>query len=331
MSDGTSAERPGTKRQLVRVSCLHNPHASEIAGHIDGESFVWMDFESPTDEDLAEIERHIPLHPLTVEAARTFQQRPKREEYPDYTFLVVVGVDEGTESGGHLLREVHVIIAANAVITIHRRPFEALAEVRRQYADRELRSEHYLMYQILDGIVSTFVPVLSRIDDDIDDLEQEVIDETSSAQLQRIFSLKRDLVSMRRVVTAERDMFMRSAERITDVAGLAPDEQLYYRGLYDSLIRTSDLIDSYRDLLSGTTDMYLSQVANNQGEINKQLTIVATIFLPLTFLTGFFGQNFATLTNHVIDSEWSFWVLGIGLLAASVLGMLVWFKRNGWL
>ena len=90
-------------------------------------------------------------------------------------------------------------------------------------------------------------------------------------------------------------------------------------------------MDSYRDLLSGATDMYLSTVANRQGEVNKQLTIIATIFLPLTFLTGFFGQNFSYLVTHWIHSEWSFWVFGIGLLVVSAIGFRIYFKRKRWL
>jgi magnesium transporter len=217
------------------------------------------------------------------------------------------------------------------VVTIHRRKNHALDELRAQYHDQHVRSEQFLVYKILDAVISTFVPVLERTDEQIDSLEDAVMERTSADQLQAIFSLKRDLVSMRRVVAAMRDMFQRRADHIAQLPGLDTDDKLYFRDLYDGLIRTSELIDSYRDLVSGTTDLYLSQVANRQGEINKQLTIIATIFLPLTFLTGFFGQNFALLTNHVIDSEWSFWALGIGLLVASVAVMAIWFKRRGWL
>ena len=103
-----------------------------------------------------------------------------------------------------------------------------------------------------------------------------------------------------------------------------------FRDLYDTLVRSSDLVDSYRDLLSGATDMYLSTVANRQGEISKQLTIIATIFLPLSFLTGFFGQNFTFLTGDVLDHNWAFWVLGLGLLAFSVVGRGVGGRRKGW-
>ena len=315
----------------LKARCLHNPAMDEIRAQIKADGFAWIDLEAPSDADLQEVAAHIKLHPLTIDDAKTFRQRPKIEDYADYMYLVVFGVDPGTASGGPLLREVHMIISGEAVVTIHRRPNEALADLRKHYDDQHIRSEQFLVYKILDAITTTFIPVLSRIDEDIDQLEQQVIDSTSSEQLQRIFSLKRDLIAMRRVITPMRDMFQRSGDRIAALPGLQTDDKLYFRDLYDGLIRVSELVDSYRDLLSGATDMYLSQVANNQGEINKQLTIIATIFLPLSFLTGFFGQNFSYLTNHVINQSWTFWVLGIGLLAVSVAGLAVWFRRKGWI
>jgi magnesium transporter len=136
---------------------------------------------------------------------------------------------------------------------------------------------------------------------------------------------------MRRVISPERDMFARNAERISDLRGLQSDDRLYFRDLYDSLNRVSELVDSYRDLLSGATDMYLSTVANRQGEVNKTLTMIATVFLPLTFLTGFFGQNFSFLTDHILNSEWSFIVFGIGLLFVSIVVFLIYFRRKRWM
>jgi magnesium transporter len=194
-----------------------------------------------------------------------------------------------------------------------------------------VRSEQFLVYKILDAATSTFLPVLTRTDDEIDDLEQEVIANPTTECLQRIFSLRRDLVAMRRVITPMRDMFARNVDRFSELPGLGTDDRLYFRDLYDGLIRVSDLVDSYRDLLSGATDMYLSEVANRQGEVNKQLTIIATIFLPLTFLTGFFGQNFAFLTGKIQNSAWSFWVFGIGLLVVSVVGFFIFFRRKAWI
>jgi magnesium transporter len=315
----------------LRVPCLQNPKRHEVRAHLDDQQFVWIDYEDPTDEDVVELAKLIDLHPLTVEDAHTFRQRPKIEEYDGYMFMVVFGVDPGAESGSPLLREVHIIISGDYVVTIHRKPFQALDDLRKRYGDQAIRSEQFLVYKVLDAITQTFVPVLGRIDDDIDELEQEVIDSADAKDLQRIFSLKRDLVAMRRVITPMRDMFARNADRIAEWPGLQTDDRLYFRDLYDGLIRVSELVDSYRDLLSGATDMYLSTVANRQGEVNKQLTIIATIFLPLTFLTGFFGQNFSFLTGHILDSDWSFWVFGVGFLVASTIAFWIYFRRRRWL
>ena len=158
-----------------------------------------------------------------------------------------------------------------------------------------------------------------------------MIERPREESLQRIFSLKRDLIAMRRVVTPMRDFFARDADEITHLPGMEPDDTLYFRDLYDTLVRTSELIDSYRDLLSGATDMYLSTVANRQGEISKQLTIIATIFLPLSFLTGFFGQNFAFLTGHIQNHDVVVLRARPGAAARLDRRVLVFFRRKGWL
>jgi magnesium transporter len=327
---GPAAPARGTPK-AVRVPCLHNPARHEIDFHLSSGQFTWIDLEGPSEEDLAQISQHIKLHPLTLDDARTFEQRPKIEDYADYVFIVAFGVDPGTESGGALLREVHLIVSGDAVVSVHRRPDPALDALRQRYNDQMIRSEQFLVYQILDAVTSTFVPMLSRVDDDIDDIEEAVLKQPREQDLKRIYALKRDLVAMRRVVAPMRDMFQRNSDRLSELPGLETDDKLYFRDLYDGLIRTSEMIDAYRDLLSGTTDLYLSTVANRQGEVNRQLTIIATIFLPLSFFTGFFGQNFSLLTNHIINRGWSFWVFGVGLMLFSTIGFLVFFRRKGWI
>jgi magnesium transporter len=324
---GSGASKAGS----LKAPCLHNADRDEVACHLKDRQFFWLDLEGPSDEKLKEIADELGLHPLTLEDMRVFKERPKIEEYEGYVFLVIYGVDPGTSAGQPLLREVHVVISGDYVVTLHRRPLDALADLRERYGEHHFRSEQMLIYKILDAVINTFIPVLTRIDDDIDEIEQNVISSPDEQALQRIFALKRDLVAMRRVVTPMRDVFARDAERIADLPGLESDDRLYFRDVYDTLIRVSDLVDSYRDLLSGATDMYLSTVANRQGEVNKQLTIIATIFLPLSFLTGFFGENFSFLTNHIINSTWSFIVFGLGLLVVSVVAFLIYFRRKKWM
>jgi magnesium transporter len=326
-----SATTSALDNQGMQAACLHNAAPGVVAEHLEKGQFFWLDLEGPTDQRLEQLADNIGLHPLTVEDAKTFDQRPKFDEYEGYVFLVIYGVDPATSSGGPLLREVHMVISGDFIVTIHRRPFDALHDLRERYPSHPARSELFLVWKIMDTVTSTFFPVLNRIDDDIDEIERSVVAEPTEAVLQRIFSIKRDLVNMRRVISPERDMFARNAERISDIRGLQSDDRLYFRDLYDSLNRISELVDSYRDLLSGATDMYLPTVANRQGEVNKTLTMIATVFLPLTFLTGFFGQNFAFLTDHVLNSEWAFIAFGIGLLLIAIVVFLIYFRRKRWM
>jgi len=316
----------GASFPVVEASDLNR-----ITGYLQANQFFWLDLHDPKADQLSQLGELLHLHPLTIEDAGTFSERPKRERYEGYVSLVVYGVDEQAAAGEHLLREVHMLISGDWVVTLHPTPFAVLDALRARVRREPLRREQALILEIVETVMSSYVPVLDRVDDAIDEIEQELIEQPREQSLQRIFSLKRDLIAMRRVVTPMRDFFARDAEEITHLPGMEPDDTFYFRDIYDTVVRTSDLIDSYRDLLSGATDMYLSTVANRQGEISKQLTIIATIFLPLTFLTGFFGQNFTFLTGHIQNTTWSFFVLGLGLLIASIVGFWIFFRGKGWL
>ncbi|HWD65979.1 MAG TPA: magnesium transporter CorA family protein [Solirubrobacteraceae bacterium] len=306
-------------------------HLEQVPELLSARRFFWLDLHDPTPDQLGRLGELLHLHPLTIEDVSTFSERPKREHYEGYISLVVYGVDPAEAAGGELLREVHLLISGDWVVTLHPTPFGVLDHLRARVQRDPSPRERSLIFQILDAVLSSYVPVLDRVDDAIDQIEEDVIAQPREESLQRIFSLKRDLIGMRRVVSPMRDFFAHDADEITHLPGMEPDDSLYFRDLYDNVVRTSELIDSYRDLLSGATDMYLSTVANRQGEISKQLTIIATIFLPLSFLTGFFGQNFAWLTGNVLNTTWSFFVLGLGLLLAAVVGFWFLFRRKGWL
>jgi magnesium transporter len=309
---------------------LEGGDLDRLPGLLQAHQFFWLDLHDPKPDELSRLRELLNLHPLTIEDVSAFSERPKREHYDGYVSLVVYGVDEQAAAGERLLREVHLLISGDWVVTLHPTPFSVLDDLRARVQKEPPERERALIIEILDTVLSSYVPVLDRIDDAIDDIEQSVIEQPREQSLQQIFALKRDLIAMRRVVTPMRDFFARDADEIAHLPGMEQDDLLYMRDLYDSLVRTSDLVDSYRDLLSGATDMYLSTVANRQGEISKQLTIIATIFLPLSFLTGFFGQNFSFLTGRVQDTTWSFFVLGLGLLLASIVGFWIFFRRKGW-
>jgi magnesium transporter len=312
------------------VPCFTQIDEAQIRDHLERDHFFWLDLTAPSREDLQRLRELFGFHPLALEDSDEFGQRPKLDNYDDYVFLVFYGAWRDHHDTPEPLQEVHLFISGKYLVTLHREPLPPLDEQRQQIDGRVLHSEQFLIYRVLDVLTDSFFPLLSDMDDEIDELEVEVLRQPTDDQLQRLFSLKRELVAMRKVVTPQRDLFARSVDQIAELPGLELDERDYFRDVYDHLIRISDLIDSYRDLLSGATDLYLSTVSNRQNDVMKQLTVIATIFLPLSFITGFFGQNFAFMITHLISAEWSFFVLGIGSMVATCVGLLVYFHRKGW-
>ena len=289
---------------------LHEHRRTRIRDHLERDHFFWLDLTAPSHEDLAKLRELFGFHPLALEDTEHFGQRPKLDNYVDYVFLVFYGAWRHRAEDPEPLREVHLFISGKYLITVHRDPLPPLDQQRHQLDGRVLHSEQFLLYRVLDALTDSFFPLLAEMDEEIDELEAAVLVSPTDRQLQRLFSLKRQLVAMRKVITPQRDLFARSVDQIAELPGLELDERDYFRDVYDHLIRISDLIDSYRDLLSGATDLYLSTVSNRQNDVMKQLTVIATIFLPLSFITGFFGQNFGFEVTKLISPAWTFWILG---------------------
>jgi magnesium transporter len=242
-------------------------------------------------------------------------------------FIVVYGA----QADDHRLVEVHCFYSELFLVTVHREACPAFTEVRKRYQQRETAIEQpsLLLYRVIDGLVDSFFPSLAAFDVRIDELEDGIFMNADDNQLQEIFQMKRLLVTMRKAATPQRDAFASLMGGIAELPGLAEEDERYFRDIYDHLIRISDLIDSYRDLLTGAMDVYLSTVSNRLNSVMKQLTIIATIFLPLTFITGFFGQNFDWMVGR-IGSFPVFLGLGVGSELVAILALVAFFKRRRW-
>jgi magnesium transporter len=289
-------------------------------------SFFWLDLGHPTADDFNILRDVFKFHPLAVEDSEQFNQRSKIDGYDDFVFIVIYGA--GPDEDG--LVEVHCFYSDHFLVTVHRDACPVLAEIRRRYGKREQAMEpSLLLYRVIDGLVDSFFPRLAAFDDHIDDLEDAIFLSASDEQLQEIFQMKRQLVEMRKILTPQRDAFAGLMGSVAELPGFTERDEHYFRDVYDHLIRISDLIDSYRDLLTGAMDVYLSTVSNRLNAVMKQLTIIATVFLPLTFITGFFGQNFDWMVTK-IHSWPMFLVLGVGSEIVALLALLAFFKRRGW-
>lgn len=330
-AEAHNPERAASSGFTCAVPCLNVIDRDAIRKHLADDLFFWLDLTAPSADDVEELRELFGFHPLALEDTLHFGQRPKLDHYQDYIFLVFYGAHEPSKTQPELLHEVQMFISGKYLVTVHKDRLVPLDEQRKRLDGLVLHSEQFLLYRVFDALTDSFFPVLSRMDDEIDELEAAVLEGPTDEQLQRLFAMKRTLVSMRKVLTPQRDLFARSIDQIADLPGLQLDERDYFRDVYDHLIRISDLIDSYRDLLSSTTDLYLSTVSNRQNEVMKQLTIVGTIFLPLSFITGFFGMNFGWLVNSAIAPTWTFWALGIGSMLLTCAVLVRFFKRKGWM
>jgi magnesium transporter len=298
-----------------------------IEGLLARGRFFWLDLSQPNRDDFSILREVFKFHPLALEDSEQFNQRAKIDSYDDFVFIVIygAGVDEDR------LVEVHCFYSERFLVTVHRDDCPAFAAIRRRSCKRERAIEQpsLLLYRVVEGLVDSFFPSLAALDDRIDELEDAIFLEADDKQLQEIFQMKRQLVGMRKAVTPQRDAFASLMGGVAELPGFAGGDEHYFRDVYDHLIRISDLIDSYRDLLTGAMDVYLSTVSNRINAVMKQLTIIATIFLPLMFVTGFFGQNFDWMVSH-IDSWPMFLALGVGSEIVALTALLAFFRRRGW-
>ncbi|HMJ34723.1 MAG TPA: magnesium transporter CorA family protein [Baekduia sp.] len=308
------------------MQVLHAVDDSRLPELLESGHFFWLKLEGCSDEQIAELGRRFGLHPLAVEDTQEFGQRPKIDDYGQTALLVFYGVDP---DGSPV--EVHFHVSGQWMITVHQAGHQLLQNAADRIERETPKTEEEAIYRVLDALTDSFFPVLDQVDDEIDLLMDAMLEKPSQDQRQDLFALRRRLIELRRIATPQRDILARGGDVLGRLPGLeADDARDWFRDVYDHLVRISELIDSYRDLLAGALDLYLSTVSNRLNSISKQLTVVATIFLPLTFVTGFFGQNFGMLVRH-INSAAAFWGYGVGGLVVSAGLLLLYFRRQGFL
>ena len=301
-----------------------------VADLISSGTRFWLDLEGVDEEASELLANTFRLHPLAIEDAEHFGQRPKIDEFDDFTYFVV----HGATRGGDGTSEMHIFLLPHCVVTVHHGECPALTDVfgriERHHRIQDVSPEVTLLYMIVDSLIDSFFPILSLFDERIDELEDEILRKPTEAQLAVLFDMKRSLINLRKVITPQRDMFAALASGVVELPGMTEEGQRYFRDLYDHLIRIADVIDSYRDLLAGVMDTHVSTVSNRLNVVMKQLAIIATIFLPLSYLTGFFGQNFSFLIGH-ITGRLPFFIFGLGLEVVAALILLYFFRKRGWL
>jgi magnesium transporter len=297
-----------------------------IESRLSSREHFWLELERPDDEEFALLEDIFRFHPLALEDSNQFGQRPKLEDYGEFVFLVVYGAAPPPDRDR--LVEVHCFYGENFLVTVRREHAPGCDMLREHYARRPGKLERpiAMLYRLLDSLSDSFFPALEDYNESIERVEDAIFREPRDEQLQEIVRMKRTLNGLRRVVGPQRDLVGQLFGGASPLAGSDLEAERYFRDVYDHLIRVADLIDGYKDLLTGATDVYLSTVSNRLNLVVERLTVLSTILLPLIVLTGFFGQNFGWLVRHV-GGLTSFLIFGVALPLVSA-GLLVYYLRR---
>ena len=296
----------------------------------DESGVLWVDFGAEPAERVEPLLREIfGLHSLAIDDALRETHVPKIDNWQNSVYVCVHAVDFDADTLALTTHEVDVFLGRNYLVTLHWEPVPAIDRLWKHAGDdhngeRLGRGPDHLLYDVLDMIVADYMPVIDKLDDALDRLEDEVFDRPTQLTLNSIFTAKRALLRLRRIVTPQREVLNRLAR--DDYPFIDPKDRVYFRDVYDHLVRLADLVESLRDLVGGTMDTYLSVVSNRTNDIMKALTVVSVLMLPISFLAGFFGMNFTLIPW---DSVPLFWFAVISMIAVPV-AMLAWFKRRGW-
>lgn len=312
---------------------LVNPPLAQLPELVAQPGVTWIDVEGLDAAIVAEVGRLFELHPLILEDVLNTNQRPKLEDYGDYLCVIAKALSLPKNNADYDSEQISLILGARYVLSFRESAVngnDVFAGVydRLVHARGKLRSRgaDYLFYALLDNMVDYYFLVLEQIGETIEEVEEQIVVRPNSGLLQELHRLKRDMLYIRKAVWPMREL----------VSGLGRGESrhiedathIYLRDLYDHVIQVIETVEIYRDMLSGMQDIYLSSISNRMNEVMKLLTIISTIFIPLTFIAGVYGMNF----ENMPELKWEYGYYGVLLIMLGLaLAMAVYFRRRRWL
>jgi len=297
-------------------------------------ALLWVDIVDEPVENAAHILRDIfGFHPLAVDDALEESHSPKVDDWGDYLYLVLHALHFKASFSSLDTLELDIFVNQSYMVTYQAQPLTVVEQLWVTY-QRDVhylkRGTMYLLYRLTDDLVSDYMPIVEAIDETVDQMEDQIFAGPTTNLLERIFALKRATLHLRRILGPQRETINKLARGDYDVVGHA--QSVFFRDVYDHLVRMYDITDSMRDLVGGALEMYLSVVNNRMNEVMKTLTIITTLFMPLSFIVGFFGMNFfqPSIDLPAWTGAWAF-----GLMLASILlipvGMYRWMHKRAWM
>ncbi len=297
----------------------------------DADGLLWVSLDNPSEEETLQIlDRLFHFHPLTIEdCLSSGYQTPKVDDYGEYIFIIALALGDGNNPDGIQTHELDIFLGSNYVVSFHTAARMLPVEKLWQRLERDERlynnGSDFLCHALLDNLVDEYLPTLDIMEDEIDRLENIVLANPHPGTLERILQLKHQTVALRRIVAPQREMLNRLCR--DDYPMIDRQSRLYFRDIYDHLVRIYDMIDVIRDMSTSTLEVYLNATSLRLNEVMKALTVVATIFLPLTFLAGVYGMNFHYMPE--LTWRWGYFIVW-GLFALIAAGMLIYFKKKKW-
>jgi magnesium transporter len=298
------------------------------------QSLLWVDFVGEPSETSLPILEDFKFHPLAIEDALLETHSPKLDDWGDYLYIVLnyMNTEQKGDTWDTEVDELDIFLGENYIITHHDFPIAAVEETWAA-CDRDERTVQggpdHLLYKIADYLVAQYMPAVEKIDDAIDQIEDQVFNRPEPRTLEKLFALKRILLAMRRIIIPQREVLNKLAR--DDYKVIDPRDRIFFRDIYDHLVRLHDLNESLRDLVGGALDTYLSVINNRMNEIMKTLTVITTIFMPLTFVTGFFGMNFFEPLGNL--KHWTtnpVFYITMAIMVLLPFGMYMWMRRRTW-
>lgn len=322
-----------TEQSATRTK-LNTPE--ESIPYLDTTSVSWIDVQGLGSEDILQrLGRVFNLHPLVLEDVVNVPQRPKIEEF-DQQLLIILRMVTPKEDGTKFLAEqVSFILGEHYLLTVQEEPdYDPFGPVRERIRTQKgLICRHradYLAYSLIDAIVDGFFPVLEAYGEELEELEDEVVINPSRETLERIHQIKRELLGLRRAIWPQRDVIN---SLIRDGNPLISETvRVYLRDCYDHIVQVLEIVENYRELASSLMDVYLSSISNRMNEVMKVLTIISTIFIPLTFIAGVYGMNFnPEVSGNMpeLNAPYAYWICWLVMLAIAG-ALILYFKRRGW-
>lgn len=296
----------------------------------DKPNVTWINIDGIHQVDIIEkIGHYFNLHSLLLEDIMNTEQRPKMEDYGDYIFVVMKMLSYDEKDGEIKAEQISLVLGSNYVISFQEREGNVFDSIRGRMKNEKWRIRRmgadYLVYSLIDVIIDNYFTILERLGEKIEDLEDELVVNVRPETLRSIHNLKREMLSLRKSVWPLREV-VNGLER-GESSLIHESTYVYLRDVYDHTIQVIDTIETFRDMLAGMFDIYLSSISNRLNEVMKVLTIIATIFIPLTFIVGLYGMNFEYMPE--LKVRWAYPAVLILMLVIAVT-MLVYFKRKRW-